>query len=141
MVLTRLSILLRSRTILIMGAPIVSSMYFLDHDPLYDTEKLYELKYDPPGDLPRTNMKLSKWDDVQLHDIRGHENSVTFQSHGFCLLQLASQMTQKDFDNREKVETVYLQEVGHTLQNALSARRVQVFDYQVRRFDAGVKMC
>ena len=117
----------------IMAALVQSSMYFLDRDPLYETEKLYELKYDPVGSIPRTNMKLSKWDDVEIRDIRGKKDSVSFQTDGFCLMNMSSAMAHEDFDDIQKVEAVYLQEVGEALKKTLSAKRVQIFDFTVSR--------
>jgi hypothetical protein len=107
-----------------------STVNFLAEDELYNHEKPYVLKFNPPHDLPRTNHKIETRE-LCIQDIRGYERDFCFPKCGFALTPLNSQLTYDDFDDDEKVRAVHFKEVAQALQKLLGAFRVQIFEHIV----------
>jgi len=114
-----------------MAQNVQSSMYYLQRDRLYETEKVYELKYDPPEGYKKSNMLLQKCEDLLIEDIRGKEQDFSFEANGFTIMKVDCGMSVADFDDRQKIAEVYLGYIAHALQHLLGAARVQIFDYIV----------
>ena len=108
-----------------------SSLYYLARDELWKTETPYSLRFKPPGDFPKSNGSNIKIDDILIEDIRGSEQHFGLEETGFTVLRLDAPMSYEDFKAPDKVQTIYLKYVAHTLKATLQADRVQIFDYQV----------
>jgi hypothetical protein len=114
-----------------MSSPFVSTtVNFLAADELYQHEKPYILKFDPPLDFPRTNHKIEKRD-LCIKDIRGQEQDFSLPKNGFALMPLNTKLSYDDFDDDTKVTTVHFKEVAEGLQKLLGAFRVQIFEHLV----------
>ena len=105
------------------------SLNFLARHRLYETTKPYVLDY-VSRTLPPTN-ELLVTENVQLHDLRGVEDTLTFARSGFAILDLHSRMSYEDFSNHDKIVECYFQEVGHALLDYLGASSIRIFDYAV----------
>lgn len=108
-----------------------SSIFFLAKDDVYKKEKPYTLRYPSEDELPQTNFKLEKHDNITIHDLRGQESSFSYEKNGFTIMNLDSQMAYADFAVREKIRTVFLEEVGAMLQSEFGAAMVQPIEYVV----------
>lgn len=109
---------------------VISSMYFLDKIPLYQEEKPYRLKFQPRSDIPDTNIHV-KQHQVTFTDARSRLKEYSLESHGFQLIPLQSRMRYSDFQDNEKVENVYLEDVANSLKELMNASRVQIFEHLV----------
>jgi hypothetical protein len=108
-----------------------SSINFLANDALFNDEKPFLLKFEPPPDFPRSNYKISaKTQDIQ--DIRGREHDYSIPKNGFSIISLQTKMSYEDFDDEARLREVYFKEVAEALQSSLGAFRVQVFEHLVR---------
>ncbi|KAK4674537.1 hypothetical protein QC763_121475 [Podospora pseudopauciseta] len=59
--------------------PIHSWMYFLQRDPKFETERVYELRRQKPTKkVPQTNMLLEKVDNIAIHDVRPRLEQCSF---------------------------------------------------------------
>ena len=107
-----------------------SSINFLANEDLYDHEKPYLLKFEPPSEFPRSNYKIStKVQDIQ--DIRGVEHDFSIPKNGFSIMPLQTKMSYEDFDDETRLREVYFKEVAEALQLLLGAFRVQIFEHLV----------
>lgn len=116
-----------------MAENLISALWFLQRDSLYKTEKVYELKYDPPNGLPKTNMRLEQHP-VAIADIRKRQSEFSFSQNGFTIMTFNCSLSRDDFDDDEKVLSIYLPEAAHRAKLLLGADRVQVLDYVVRSY-------
>jgi hypothetical protein len=112
-----------------------TSMYFLTHNDLFTTEKPYAFRFaltdhDMPANIPQTNMKMERKDDIIIRNIRGHEKQFTLEKNGFEVLSHTSQIAYEDFYKQDRVK-IYLQELEGLLKDRLKASHVQVFRYGV----------
>ncbi|PPJ52978.1 hypothetical protein CBER1_10952 [Cercospora berteroae] len=119
-----------------MSGDIQTETYYADWDDKFLTEKPYELKFLPPHGFPVSNMTWSRYDGIHVTDIRGHERHYNVRKHGFELSSMTTALTYEDFDNRQKVEQVYMKEVADCLRSKLDAARVLAFDYNIRKSQA-----
>ncbi|KAK0716281.1 hypothetical protein B0H67DRAFT_554616 [Lasiosphaeris hirsuta] len=85
-----------------------STLVFLARDGMYDTIKPYSLRFEPPDDSPRHNIRTEK--PAVIHDAR--PSKPTPDEHG-------------------KIEGVYARELQAHLKELLEARHVRVIDYVV----------
>ncbi|KXS94833.1 hypothetical protein AC578_3668 [Pseudocercospora eumusae] len=117
---------------------ITSRINFLARDPIYEHEKPYNLKFDPPKGQPYTNIKADTRDTC-IEDIRGREQNFRMETQGFAVLSLeddgeeGTTMAYEDFDDRTKCQDVYCKQVAEGLKRMLGASRVQIFEYVVRK--------
>ncbi|KAL8899114.1 MAG: hypothetical protein Q9207_006365, partial [Kuettlingeria erythrocarpa] len=95
---------------------------------LYKTEKVYEMRYDPPNGLPRTNMKVEKQGPIFIEDIRGCQGEFSFLQNGFEIMDFVGDFKPEDFDDRGFVLGEYLPKVAHKVKSILGAARVQIVD-------------
>jgi hypothetical protein len=110
-----------------------ATMYFLRRDKIYGTVKSYNLEF-TSEELPISNLKTHKVEDLLIKDLRGIEHEFTFDTSGFAVLDLQSTMTYEDFNDPDKIENIYCQELGACLLRYMRATCVQVFDAQVHFF-------
>lgn len=115
------------------GPNLLTSICCLDKIELYEREKPYEMRFNPPGDFPRKNLQISKHENILVEDIRGHEKDLSFEKNGFTVMELDTPLGAEDFDDREIIISQYLPKVAESLKHCLGATRVQVHDYLVRK--------
>ena len=108
-------------------------MNFLKRDNRYNYEKPYLLIFDPPEGFPKTNIKLEKHTDLELRDIRGYEDQLSLEVHGFQIVKISSKLSYDDFNNEELVRDVYLREVADEVRKVFGADRVQIFEHLLRK--------
>ncbi|RKK89168.1 hypothetical protein BFJ68_g16773 [Fusarium oxysporum] len=113
-----------------MACDVDSELAFLARDATYDTVKPYSLRFSPPDDLPRHNLKIEK-QRIRIHDARGFD--PTLDRNGFLLTSLQSKMNYEDFDDEGKIGNVYAKELETHLKGVFGASQVKVIDYAVRR--------
>lgn len=106
---------------------VCAETFFLAKDDLYQTEKLYRLQ-EPSDVLSRTNVKPDKINDLLIRDMRGKEHEYTFDKQGFTVLEMESALSYEEFNDPQRVEDVYLEEVGTCLLKYLKGSSIQFFD-------------
>jgi hypothetical protein len=106
-------------------------MNFLLRDTLYQREKPYLCLFETPAGFPKTNIRLSKCEDLTIGDIRGRESDFSLQSHGFAIMPMRSKLSYSDFDDDTNVKGQYLGEVAERLHQFTGASRVQIFEHVV----------
>lgn len=111
---------------------VTTSMYFLQPQPLYETEKPYSLRFVPPEGFPRSNIALQKHENVRIADIRPTVDQLSFEENGFMILPLETQLSYDEFDDEARLIEVYLREVADALRDALGAKHVHIFEHTVR---------
>lgn len=107
------------------SAPVRAELNFFA--PLDTTEKPHQYMYihDPPRnfqDVPQ---------EVEIHDIRGHEEDYTLDKNGFQVVKHVAK--EKEFKDDDKIKTGYYKEVEDLLKEVTGAHRVVIFDYTIRR--------
>ncbi|KAH7400429.1 methyltransferase [Cadophora sp. MPI-SDFR-AT-0126] len=110
-----------------------SNVHFLARDSVYEKEKPNTLRYPSEDDLPQTNFRVEKHEDITFHDIRGQESSFSYEKNGFTIAHLDSKMAYTDFANSEMIKNVFLKEVSTMLQSVLEATTVQALEYIIRK--------
>lgn len=110
---------------------VTTSMYFLQPQQLYATEKPYSLRFVPPEGFPRSNIALERHSDVEIQDIRPSVDKLSFSEHGFKIMPFHSGMKYEDFDDEDKIVRIYLKEIADALRDELGAQHVQIFEHTV----------
>lgn len=110
-------------------------MYFLTHNDLFMAEKPYAFRFalkdhDISANIPQTNMKMERKEDIIIKDIRGHEKQYSLEKTGFEVLSHTSEIAYEDFYNPDKVK-IYLHELEDLLKGRLKASHVLVFRHGV----------
>lgn len=108
-----------------------ASIWFLQRLPLYNTEKVYEFKYDPPKGLSKTNMHLEKRDGIPVEDIRDTKSNYLIEEQGFQILELGDSSDSIDYDDETALREKYFPMIATAVKDAMKAERVQIFDYVV----------
>lgn len=116
-------------------AAVVSPVDFLGACDSSIGGKPYSLRYEPPEGFPRSNF-ASEAHDQSIEDVRGREKELSIQKQGFALLTIEPHMSYEDFDNKDKVESIYFKQVAEGLRTLLDASRVQIFEHVVSTFDS-----
>ncbi|KAI9930218.1 hypothetical protein ASPWEDRAFT_167886 [Aspergillus wentii DTO 134E9] len=116
-----------------MAENVLTSMYFLDRDALWEKERPYLLKFDPPEGFAKSNVHYTKQEGIYVEDIRGREKEFTLEQHGFELIHLAVNMQPEDFRNESQLKALYFPVIAEQLKSFLGAERVQVHDYAIRK--------
>ncbi|PCH36564.1 hypothetical protein WOLCODRAFT_28657 [Wolfiporia cocos MD-104 SS10] len=93
-------------------------------------EAPYTYAYQAPEGTPRTNIGTDSHP-VVVHDVRGREEEFSLDKTGFQFVKHVSQ--EKEFDDEERIKTVYYKEVEELLKNTVGAKRVYIFDHTIRR--------
>lgn len=118
---------------------VTTTMHFMQRDNLFEEVKPYSLRYDPPNDLPRTNIKLQREDQVHIDDVRGYEQDFHFDDFGFAFIPLHTTLSYDDFRDTNKITQVYLREVAKAVQEFLHADYVQIFEHTVKALNTRLK--
>ncbi|KAK3344776.1 hypothetical protein B0H65DRAFT_524018 [Neurospora tetraspora] len=115
------------------GSTVRSSMWYLDRDPLYETEKPYSMRYEPDDEIPQNNLKKIPHP-IEVKSMREPgAGPFRMEECGFQMIQLHSNLTPDDFWKEELVQKVYVQEVKEALKKELGAKHVHVLDYALRK--------
>jgi len=110
---------------------VLTDLIFLKPDEKHLHEKPYRLRYDPGGTIPRTNCETQVQKNVLVHDIRGTEAKYTLDRNGFQVLKMESRLTPEEFHDRERVKSVYYDELKELLKRTFGARRVEILEHGV----------
>ncbi len=105
-----------------------STLGFLARNKMYDTVKPYSLRFDPPDDSPRHNLRTEERP-VLIHDARPLKPAL--DEHGFALTTFPTKMSYTDYADHRKIEDVYARELQTHLKQLFEARHVRVIDYVV----------
>jgi hypothetical protein len=92
-------------------------------------EKPAYYRIDPPPGVPKWN-GTDDPREVTIEDARGREAQFTLDKNGFQLAKAPTAVA--DFYSEEEIRGVYYPEVERLLRDVLGARRVFVFDHNVR---------
>jgi hypothetical protein len=114
----------------IVARDVEANVHFLARDKLFEIEKPYSLRFPPEGDLPQSNIKREKFR-VVMNDMRKKGEAPTLQQNGFQIMHMESDMRYADFDDEERIKSLYLPEVESALLKELGARHVHVMDFAV----------
>lgn len=114
-----------------MASSVLSSIHFLQRDPLYDSEKVFELKFDPSSGLPKSNMRLEKRDGIEIQDIRDREAQYSFDRNGFSILRADFGMPANTYYEEHLLRQEYFPKLAHAVKEHLRASQVRIFDYNV----------
>ena len=107
-----------------------STISFLERDPLYDSEKPYEHRRDDWTDVPTTNAKMERLDDIPIQNMRGRDLSIA--TNGFFCLNLETGLSAEDFQQSSKIVEEYFPRLTQALKASLNADRIQIYDFTVR---------
>ena len=105
-------------------------MNFLTRDNLYETEKPYQLRYNPEEGTPKTNLRLEKQNALKISSMRGREQQFSLERNGFAVLKLDNEIPYEAFGNPKGIQS-YLDVVCQSLKVHLGADRVQAYQYLV----------
>ena len=112
---------------------VLSSIYFVKRDPLFDKEKPYEYSIPPPENVPKTNIRNEKIDGISIQDIRGRTHEYSFGANGFEILSLDAGMSIDEYDQEQVLVEKYFPKLAHAVKEKLNASQVQIFNYNVSR--------
>lgn len=128
--------------------PLTTTAHFLEPSSLYQTQKPYSLRFDPPPGFPRKNTQL-KEHQIRVRDVRPQRKNrtgdgpneesesdevvkgCTWAEHGCEILELKSGVQYEGFGDEEWIKRVYLKEVANVLKDFLRAQKVQIFEHRV----------
>lgn len=115
-----------------MAEDVITYLYMIPRDKLWDHEKPYLLALDQPVSIPKTNISMERNDGIKVADIRDRLGDFNMKQDGFSLMNLDVDMSPDEFDNEEKIKKYFLPPAAESLKEFLGASRVQVFDFLVR---------
>ena len=98
---------------------------------MHEIEKPYVIQYEPHGDIPGTNIKSVKLDDVPIRDLRPEKGSLCFETDGIFIRNMESKMEYEDFATPAIVQKIYLEEIHLHLQDMLGTQIVAIAEYLV----------
>ncbi|CCM01543.1 uncharacterized protein FIBRA_03599 [Fibroporia radiculosa] len=99
------------------------------YSPIGD-EIPYQYVSEPPQGVPQNNIGTDT-KPVTIHDARGREPEFSIDTSGFQFVKHSS--AEQEFDNEEKIQSVYYKEVEELLKKETGAKRVFIFDHTIRR--------
>ena len=111
-----------------------ATLYYLRRDDLWETVKPYSLEFET-DEIPRSNFKTQKVEDVPIEDVRGKEHKFSFSKTGWAVLEMKSAMTYEDFQDSNKIDNIYCHELSLLIleyMKPMKASSVQIFDTTVR---------
>ena len=113
-------------------------MYFLKRDPLYFSEKVYEIRRkDLKTAVPITNADKERIEDIPINDMRGM--SLSLAKHGFCYANMEFDLQPEDFQKRSMVIDKYLPQLTQAVKTLLGASRIQIYDFIVFSFSPDIR--
>ena len=106
--------------------PLIADIYYLKPDPLYDTEKPYEIASAPPPGIKKTNIMNTPFK-TPIMNARGKEEQFKLYTSGF---EWARQTVCLDVSNEEGLDR-YLADMEAFIGQHLNASKVIAYDYVV----------
>ena len=107
-----------------------SYTHFLQRDSLYNEEKPYSLRYTAPDGFPRANIKLDRHN-ILVEDCRARKHDLSIEKTGCFIWNFETRMSYDDFDDTNKIKSIYLTDVAEGLCGMLGASKVQIFEHTV----------
>jgi hypothetical protein len=112
------------------------SLSFLSDLPLYKEEKPYTIHGTIVEGLKNSNCEFTVFDDVEIEDVRGQENSCSFLERGFQFKHHASKVpvSSSDFQSpgpKHELVQRYLEETIELVKAETEATKVVLFDWRV----------
>ncbi|KAI3319612.1 hypothetical protein HD806DRAFT_525285 [Xylariaceae sp. AK1471] len=108
---------------------------FLERRQLYESQKPYSIDYRIAtweSNIPRSNYKSVHVGGIPVQDIRGREGEFSFNANGFAVLEMDTKMQYEDFEDPQKVDSIYCHEIAACLFNYFQdAAAVQIYDSEV----------
>ncbi|EPS38830.1 hypothetical protein H072_7421 [Dactylellina haptotyla CBS 200.50] len=105
-----------------------ADLFFLARHKLWEEEKPFYLNIPVPEGRERTNFR-GQIHKVQIHDIRGHENTFKLDE---CSFQVMQESTPVPFHRIQNIESQYIPSIELFLRDVLNASEVYAFDYTRR---------
>ncbi|ERF69550.1 hypothetical protein EPUS_01880 [Endocarpon pusillum Z07020] len=109
-----------------------ADIHYLSRSDIYKSVKPYTLRYKPPGLLPISNVIREKECTI-IRNMRHHWDALKYDSCGFQVVELDTQMTFDDFSDVDKIDRVHRPEIEKCVKRTMQASSVQVLDYVIRR--------
>ena len=94
-------------------------------------EKAYILNYETPPEIPKSNFIIDFFPGIKIHDLR--TANLNYRENGLTISALSSCMPKEDFEQEEKIESVYLPDVHRCICETLDVKEVYIFDYMIRK--------
>ncbi|KAF2226463.1 hypothetical protein BDZ85DRAFT_191401 [Elsinoe ampelina] len=105
------------------SSPVTGNLSFLKRASFWDEQKPYRLRYTPENGFPVTNFTYES-QDVSIHSLRDEEDKMSLDDSGFEVQKLVSEVPYADFDDYDKVRSVYVQEVVDFVTRLRGARQI-----------------
>ncbi|KAL9621990.1 MAG: hypothetical protein Q9160_003652 [Pyrenula sp. 1 TL-2023] len=103
---------------------------YLEWNPVYLTEKPYQIITNVPEGCPTTNLSFRTFKEEQIHNVRGDESEYKLDDHGFTFLK--HELVMEDFSTCN-VERQYIPLMSRWLRdNIKDVHEVFVFDWRLR---------
>ena len=101
-----------------------------DNDALLH-EKAYILNYETPPEIPKSNFIIDFFPGIKINDLR--TANLNYRENGLTISTLSSCMPKEDFEQEDKIESVYLPDVHRCICETLGVKEVYIFDYMIRK--------
>ncbi|KAH8753206.1 hypothetical protein F5882DRAFT_308780 [Hyaloscypha sp. PMI_1271] len=106
---------------------------YLIRDPKHEHEKPYEIRYDPGGVIPETNMS-DETRPILVHDFRPFQNCQSFSEYGFSSARIECAVKSTEFDDEQKVKEVYYPEIKKLMwQRFPGAAEIKILEHGLRK--------
>lgn len=114
---------------------VIATCRFLEWQPLYETERPYELLLDIPAgkssDLKRSNL-IFQGIEREIKDVKGQIEKFDLDRNGFAYFSYPSLVTADRCLDEDFVKDFYIPEVEQLLKTLIpDVERVNVFDWRV----------
>lgn len=110
--------------------PIVQTdIVFLAKEKLYETVKPYSVRY-RAKQIPPSNI-IPHHVNIQVRDVRTSLDQLSLDRNGFEVHDFHTTLAYEDFDDKDRLEDVYLAEIRAHLLSSLKAKNVITLNYTV----------
>ncbi|KAA8895607.1 hypothetical protein FN846DRAFT_328319 [Sphaerosporella brunnea] len=87
----------------------------------------------PPPGMEQSNVGIDP-KSITIYDLRGNESKLSLDKEAFSFHTIPSSLTYGDFDNEEKIRSIYYPEIKDIVRKHVSgAKEVIIFDHTIRR--------
>ncbi|UJO22527.1 Oxidoreductase [Fulvia fulva] len=112
--------------------PIVQTdIVFLAKEKLYETVKPYSVRY-RAKQIPPSNI-IPHHVNIQVRDVRTSLDQLSLDRNGFEVHDFHTTLAYEDFDDKDRLEDVYLAEIRAHLLSSLKAKNVITLNYTLRK--------
>ena len=118
---------------------IATDIYHLQELPRYASEKPYTMRYVPESNVAVSNVEREKHL-VSVKDMRSDiaKREYSLDKTGFTICDLETKMQYEDYDDREKITSIYLPELESKLQSYFPGSSVDFVSYLVSLFQTSL---